>query len=131
MPWKKAKNEPPVPAGAMSEPGTALDAQGDRPEAKVRRALLQLRDGSFLPQPEHAAGSAALGAGALGAGALGAGAIGSLALGACAIGALAVGAFTIGRLSVGRARIGEAEIGRLRIGRLEVETFVPAGRRFE
>ncbi|MBO0903975.1 hypothetical protein [Jiella sonneratiae] len=129
MSWKRAKSEPPQRAGATSEPGTGIAPAGDRPEAKVRRALLQLREGAFLPQPDHSAGSAALGAGALGAGALGAGALGSLAIGACALGAVAVGAFAIGRLSVGRARIGEAEIGRLRIGRLEVDAFVPAGRR--
>lgn len=131
MPWMKAKTEPSVQAGATSSPGSAL-AGGDSssgPEAKVRRALLQLREGGFLPQPDHAAGSAALGAGALGAGAMGAGAIGALALGAVAIGAIAVGAFAIGRLSVGSARIGEAEIGRLRIGQLEVDSFVPTGRR--
>ncbi|WP_245198178.1 hypothetical protein [Jiella mangrovi] len=126
MPWKKPKNEPQPPAGAMSAPGTAL-SRDDRPsgaEAKVRRALLQLRDGGFLPTPDHAAGSAALGAGALGAGA-----VGALALGAFAVGAVAVGAFAIGRLSVGRAQIGDAEIRRLRIGRLEVESFVPPIRR--
>lgn len=129
MPWKKVKSEPAPPAGATSTPGSALKAGDEGPEAKVRRALLHLRDGALLPQPDHAAGSAALGAGAIGAGALGAGAIGSLAIGACAFGAVAIGAFAIGRLSVRQARIGKAEIGLLRIGRLEIDAFVPAGRR--
>ncbi|WP_203561080.1 hypothetical protein [Jiella pacifica] len=124
MLFQKAKTEPPVPAGSMSAPGSALPDHEAGPEARVRRALMQLREGGFLPRPDVAAGSAALGAGALGAGA-----VGALALGACALGAVAVGAFAIGRLSVGRARIEEAEIGRLRIGRLEVESFVPTSRR--
>ena len=124
MAWMKAKTEPKPapPAGAMSAPGSTLEGPDTGPEAKVRQALLQLRTGAFLPQPDHAVGSAAMGAGTLGAGA-----VGALALGAFAIGAVAVGAFAIGRLSVGRARIGEAEIGRLRIGRLEVDSFVPTG----
>lgn len=71
-------------------------------EAKVRRAVGQLRHGSRVTP-------------ATGSGALGAGAIGALANGS-----VAVGAFAIGRLSVGGARIGTADIGRLRIGRLEL-----------
>lgn len=124
MLFQKAKNEPPAPAGSMSAPGSALADHQAGPEARVRRALLQLRDGGLLPRADVAAGSAALGAGALGAGA-----VGALALGACALGAVAIGAFAIGRLSVGQARIGEAEIGRLRIGQLEIERLVPATRR--
>ncbi|MCE7027650.1 hypothetical protein [Jiella avicenniae] len=120
MLFKKAETEPPLPAGAMSAPGSALPDREAGPEARMRRAITPLRDGGMLPRTDVAAGSAALGAGAVGA----------LALGACALGAVAVGALAIGRLSVGRARIGEAEIGRLRIGRLEVESFAPARQRF-
>lgn len=85
------------------------DARHAGVEAKVRRAVGQLRHGMPVT-PAVAAGS----------GALGAGAIGALAIGALAIGSVAVGAFAIGRLSVGSARFGTADIGRLRIGRLEL-----------